>query len=168
VGLDFSQALLEEAQTGISGEGFTFLPADLSNPDWDDNLPGEHFDVVLAFAVLHHLPGAELRLQVVSKVHAHLIPGGKFIHSNWQFLNSARMRSRIQPWERVDMTPSDVDPGDYLLDWRRGGYGLRYVHHFSREELETLAAEAGFRVVESFHSDGKGGKLGLYQVWEPV
>ncbi len=60
-----------------------------------------------------------------------------------------------------------MDPGDYLLDWRRGGEGLRYVHHFSPEELAELAAETGFRVLETFWSDGEGGNLGLYQVWEP-
>ena len=58
-----------------------------------------------------------------------------------------------------------MDPGDYLLDWRSGGQGLRYVHHFSREELGALAAAYGFEVVETFESDGEGGRLGLYGVW---
>ena len=58
-----------------------------------------------------------------------------------------------------------MDEGDYLLDWKRGGEGLRYVHQFSEEELGGLAEDAGFRVVESFYSDGESGRLGLYQVW---
>jgi hypothetical protein len=61
-----------------------------------------------------------------------------------------------------------VEQGDYLLDWRRGGLGIRYVHHFSAEELARLAADSGFRIIESFDSDGKEGDLSLYQVWEPV
>jgi hypothetical protein len=59
-----------------------------------------------------------------------------------------------------------MDPGDYLLDWRQGGRGLRYVHHFSPPELTSLAQMTGFKVVESFSSDGEGGNLGLYQVWQ--
>jgi hypothetical protein len=58
-----------------------------------------------------------------------------------------------------------VDAGDYLLDWRQGGSGLRYVHHFDEAELSALAATTGFRVLETFYSDGEGGRLGLYQVW---
>jgi hypothetical protein len=77
------------------------------------------------------------------------------------------MRTRIQPWEKVGLTTSQVDPGDYLLDWRHGGYGLRYVHHFSETELDQLAVASGFDILETFNSDGEGGKLGLYQVWAP-
>ena len=57
--------------------------------------------------------------------------------------------------------------GDYLLDWRRDGNGLRYVHHFNEEELAALASDSGFSVLETFNSDGESGNLGLYQVWRP-
>jgi tRNA (uracil-5-)-methyltransferase TRM9 len=116
--------------------------------------------------VLHHLPGDMLRLQILNKVRALLPPGGRFIHSEWQFLNSPRLSSRIQPWELIGLSEKDADPGDYLLDWRQGGLGLRYVHHFSESELERLAKAAGFDVVESFLSDGENHRLGLYQVWK--
>ncbi|OGO26461.1 MAG: hypothetical protein A2136_05990 [Chloroflexi bacterium RBG_16_54_11] len=107
-------------------------------------------------------------MQVLSKVRSLLLQGGRFIHSEWQFLNSPRLKARVQPWEVIDLSESDVDPGDYLLDWRQGGQSLRYVHHFSQTELERLAGAAGFEVIESFLSDGKNGRLGLYQVWEFV
>jgi hypothetical protein len=76
------------------------------------------------------------------------------------------LRERIQSWELIGLSPGDVEPGDYLLDWRSGGTGLRYVHHFNEEELSRLAQESGFDVIETFYSDGEGGKLGLYQVWK--
>ena len=95
-----------------------------------------------------------------------LSSAGKFIHSNWQFLNSPRLQNRIQPWQAAGLNPEDLDPGDYLLDWRHGGLGLRYVHHFDDAELSRLATAAGFRVCETFHSDGQGGRLGIYQIWE--
>ncbi len=95
-------------------------------------------------------------------------PPPLFIFSNWQFLNSPRWIARIQPWERVELTASDLDSHDYLLDWRRGGEGLRYVHHFSEAELAALAKETGFEVLETFVSDGAEGNLGLYQIWRPT
>jgi hypothetical protein len=88
--------------------------------------------------------------------------------SNWQFLNSVRLRSRIQPWEAVGLTRDQVDEGDYLMDWRRGGYGLRYVHHFSETELSELAHATGFKITETFYSDGEGERLSIYQTWEPL
>jgi hypothetical protein len=91
-----------------------------------------------------------------------------FIHSEWQFLGSERLRARIQPWSEAGLEAPDVDLGDFLLDWRQGGYGLRYVHHFTLNELEELAEETGFMIQETFRSDGEGGNLGLYQVWRPI
>jgi len=55
-----------------------------------------------------------------------------------------------------------------LLDWRSGGKGLRYVHHFNEKELGELAKACGFRIMDIYYSDGERGNLGLYQVWKPV
>jgi tRNA (uracil-5-)-methyltransferase TRM9 len=168
LGLDFSLGLLQEAaKRQAPGSGFTyhFLQADLSAPGWETPLLDFHPDWIMAFAVLHHLPGSELRQQVLGKVRSLLKPGGRFAFSVWQFLNSPRLKARIQPWEAAGLSDADVEPGDYLLDWRQGGRALRYVHHFNQEELGTLAAKTGFRVAGSFFSDGEGGRLGLYQVW---
>jgi tRNA (uracil-5-)-methyltransferase TRM9 len=166
-GLDFSSALLEQA-TNDQLPNFHFFQADLSSSDWDTSLQDERYNAILAFAVLHHLPGEELRLQVLRKVRSLLSAGGRFIHSEWQFLNSPRLASRIQPWEALGLSKGEVDPGDYLLDWRQGGQGVRYVHHFSEAELGELAAKAGFEIVKTFLSDGENHRLGLYQVWRAL
>lgn len=166
IGLDFSPGLLAEArQKAVGDPKVRFITADLSTRDWALDLPEDHFDVALAFAVLHHLPGTELRESILHTVHRLLAPQGRFIHSEWQFLNSDRLRRRIQPWEKVELSPEAVDHGDYLMDWRHGGSGLRYVHHFNPDELASLAEATGFRIQNTFYSDGEGGNLGLYQVW---
>ncbi len=168
VGVDFSEPLLEEARRHAPG-GFPthWVQRDLTDPGWAQGLVPP-FEVVCAFAVLHHLPDRTLREQVVAQIATLLAPGGLFCHSHWNFLRSPRLRRRVQPWERAGLHPHQVDPGDYLLDWRHGGQGLRYVHHFTPAELEALAERTGFRVREMFLSDGEGGRLGLYQVWERV
>jgi tRNA (uracil-5-)-methyltransferase TRM9 len=167
LGLDFSAGLLAEAARGLPEAHFRFRQADLASPSWFP--PSEPpFDLALAFAALHHLPGAALRQGVITEIRRLLTPGGRFIHSNWQFLNSPRLVKRIQPWSAVGMDESLLEVGDYLLDWRQGGQGLRYVHYFSEDELEELAQRSGFSVLESFFSDGEGGKLGMYQVWKIV
>ncbi len=172
MGLDSSARLLEIAaasQPVVPGAAqAVFIQADISTQDWDARLPVGSFDVILAFAVLHHVPSQILRSQIARKLRALVAPDGVFIHSEWQFLNSPRLRERIQPWDRIGIAEEHLDEGDYLLDWRYGGYGLRYVHHFDLEELARLASESSFYIAETFRSDGEGGQLGLYQVWKPV
>jgi tRNA (uracil-5-)-methyltransferase TRM9 len=173
-GVDFSRELVYFASSGRQAgqvHNINFLYADLSDPGWDAAFPPAGFNTILAFAVLHHLPGEELRLQVLGKVHRLLAPGGQFFHSEWQFHRSPRLLTRIQPWQKVGLDPTDLDEGDALLDWRHTlpgqpeRTGLRYVHRFSREELARLAEVSGFEILETFESDGEGGRLGLYQVW---
>jgi tRNA (uracil-5-)-methyltransferase TRM9 len=168
VGIDQSAKLLEIARQRVSHrqeDSAHFIQADLSTPGWEAGLPFSTFDVILAFAVLHHLPGSSLRRLVLQTIHHLLSPTGQFIHSVWQFLNSQRLRSRIQPWEKIGLSVEHVEQGDYLLDWRHGGIGYRYVHHFSSEELADLAASTGFSIQETYFSDGENRKLGMYQVW---
>lgn len=166
-GIDFSPGLLAAARQGLP-DSFpaAFYLQDLAATAWQSIPAQAAFDTVLAFALLHHLPGHALRSQVLSNVRARLVPGGEFILSNWQFLNSPRLVRRIQPWQAAGLREADVDPGDYLLDWRSGGTGLRYVHFFTETELAALAAESGFTLMEGFFSDGENGNLSLYQVWQ--
>jgi tRNA (uracil-5-)-methyltransferase TRM9 len=171
VGLDFSLPLLGEARQGWEGSQATFVSADLTRPGWEKLVRQQvstAFDVVVCFAVLHHIPGADLRLAVLRKVRGLLTSGSRFIHSEWQFLNSEKLKLRLQSWQEIGIENEDVDPGDYLLDWRSGGRGLRYVHHFNDVELESLADASHFRIYMTFYSDGENDRLGLYQFWEAI
>ncbi len=176
LGLDASQELLAEARRAMhaatpGGVDLRFAHADLADPDWTDLAAAQPVDAVLAFAVLHHLPGRALRTQVLHQVNGLLRESGMFVHSEWQFQNSARLMERRQPWSRIGLDENDLEPGDTLLDWRYNlpgqpeQTGLRYVHLFDEAELAELAAETGFQVVHTFSSDGESGDLGLYQVW---
>ena len=166
LGVDFSAELLAIArERNYDNSKARFVPADLTRRDWAAQLGERDFDYVLAFATLHHIPGEALRLALLKQVRELLAQDGRFIHSNWQFLNSERLLARVQDWAAAGLSAKDVDAGDYLLDWRREGQGLRYVHHFSAEELAGLAAASGFAVLETFSSDGETGDLGLYGVW---
>jgi tRNA (uracil-5-)-methyltransferase TRM9 len=170
-GVDYSLPLLEVARRGWEDSPATFICANLASADWDEQVkpnPTREFDLVTAFAVLHHIPGNNLRLGILQKVRKLLPPSGHFIHSEWQFLSSDRLKKRLQSWQEIGLNDKDVDLGDYLLDWRSGGRGLRYVHLFDEAELKKLAEAVGFRVRQTFLSDGENDRLGLYQVWEAV
>lgn len=165
-GLDFSPALVRIAAVRQRHTGDEFLIRDLAEPGWDAGVEGP-FDRILAFSVLHHLP-PPVAERVLERCRRLIAADGLLMLSGWQFLRSPRWRLRIQPWERVGLDADAVETDDYLLDWRSGGTGFRYVHHYSAEALEDLAGKCGFTVVETSRSDGREGDLGLYQVWEPA
>lgn len=166
LGLDFSVPLLADASDIPTGFPAKFIEVDLTSPTWDADIRNSMFDLITSFATLHHIPSRELRLQFLRTIRTLLAPRGRFLLSTWQFLNSDKLRARLQPWERIGLTAQDIDEGDHLLDWKRGGEGLRYVHQYSEEELSSLVHESGFEVVDTFYSDGEGGRLGLYQEWK--
>lgn len=168
LGLDFSLPLLRAAESPLGGipqpSGFqaAFREMDLTQLSVESG----KWPLITAFAVFHHIPSDEIRLNLFRTIRELLTDDGRFMLSNWQFLHSDKLKARIQPWSTAGLSSADVDEGDYLLDWKRGGTGLRYAHHFSVEELSALAGQTGLRVVDSFLSDGEGGRLGLYQTWE--
>ncbi len=170
LGVDGSSELLKFS--GEKSPSTHFIPIfqvlDLTSPDWASQLPDLKYDPIVSFAVFHHIPGDDLRLDIYRKINKLLPRGGLFIHSNWQFMNSQKLSKRIIPWEKIGLSSSQVDPGDALLDWRAedGKTGYRYVHNFSEEELRNYALQANFRVLDSFYSDGSSGNLALYQVWQ--
>jgi tRNA (uracil-5-)-methyltransferase TRM9 len=171
LGLDFSPALLAEAQRELQPGAISFQQADLSAVGWDVKLPAGEMDVVLSFAALHHLPGAALRRCWLSQVAGLLAPGGCLALSVWQFQHSPKLLARCLPWEQVGLNIGQLETGDTLLDWRYAlpgqaeKVGLRYVHLFTAAELVDLAQPCGLHLEQSFESDGQGGRLGLYQLW---
>ena len=140
-----------------------FRLADVTRPGWSQGLPAG-FDCAIALAVLHHVPGFDLRARVLHDTASLLAPGGCLLLSTWQFLESARLRRKIVDWAEVGIPRETLEPGDYLLDWQRGGRGLRYCHLVDEGEMERLAAASGLRLHETFRAGGRAGNLSLFTV----
>jgi SAM-dependent methyltransferase len=167
VGVDVVPELLKQARSWTKGAQQTEVmlqTADITQPGWTKALPVERFDRVVALAVLHHIPTFGLRAQVLRDIASVLEPSGQLILSTWQFLENERMRRKIVPWARIGLAAEELDPDDYLLDWKRGGHGLRYCHLVDRDEMEQLAAASGFEVRTTFRAGGREGDLSLYAV----
>ena len=188
LGVDAVPELVELARaqaahlTAIAAE---FRVADVARPGWGERLGGgrggkegkegkegregkEGFDCAVALAVLHHIPGFDLRVRVLREIASLLKPGGRLILSTWQFLDSPRMRRKIVDWAEADLAEEALEPGDYLLEWKRGGRGLRYCHLVDEAEAERLAAASGFRVRQAFRAGGREGDLSLIALLNPA
>jgi SAM-dependent methyltransferase len=145
LGLDFSARLIGRG----AAPGTAFALADLAAP-----LPVRTaaWPAVACFAALHHLTDRPALLAELARVVA---PGGRLALSVWQFSHDARMRRKIV---------QDLGGGDYLLHWKTGGRGLRFVHEVTKAELRALAEGAGLAVLDLYRSDGRSGDLGLYAI----
>lgn len=171
VGVDATPELIHEARSQVdqlAHTDTTFRVVDVTRQNWTGGLPYVPYDCVVVLAVLHHIPGFRLRVQVVGEIATVLKPAGHVVLSTWQFLAHPRMRRKIVDWGEVDIDNDELDPGDYLLDWRRGGYGLRYCHMIDEEEVKELAAASGLVVRETFRAGGREGDLSLFSILDPA
>jgi tRNA (uracil-5-)-methyltransferase TRM9 len=170
VGVDSSAEMIARCRmqdTSDNEPRVTFLVADITQPGWTCCLPLAAmgaFDCVLMLAVLHHIPDSAIRVRILRQARDLLAPEGRVIVSTWQFLENERMRKKIVPWSTVGIDERALEPGDALLNWKRGGAGLRYCHWIGEDELRAMTAQAGLKVTETFRAGGREGDLSLYAI----
>ncbi len=174
LGVDSSADLVTRCKmqdASKAGESTAFFVVDITQPEWIDSLPplGEGqgmrvYDCVLMLAVLHHIPGRDVRARILRQAHDLLAPQGRIVVSTWQFMDNERMRKKIVPWSVLGIDERELEPGDALLDWKRGGVGLRYCRWIGEDELHTLATQAGLKIMGTFRAGGREGNLSLYAI----
>lgn len=159
VGIDSVPEVIEIArkrQSNLRNVSTELQLADVTKSGWTTVLHSfGPFDAAFALGTLHHIPGIELRTRVLGDIRSLVRPGGVLILSNWQFMADERTRRKIVPWEKVGLEASDLEEGDALIDWKRGGTGYRYVHQFSAAEVQSLSESSGFQVLEQFKADAE-------------
>ncbi len=163
VGMDFSAEMLAQFQPEDTRTTTQFVIGDLLDPEWPSLITGV-YDWIILRAVLQHIPGIVQRQNVVKRAAGILAPQGRLLLANWQFLDIERLRRRLLPWDVIGLTEDDVEPGDYLLDWQREGYGIRYVHLVDENETTALAASTDLQIETLFRADGYHNNLTLYAV----
>ncbi|MCJ7736980.1 MAG: methyltransferase domain-containing protein [Anaerolineae bacterium] len=167
LGIDSSADLITIARATaekLTNVSASFLIADITQPEWPTALAGGPFDCCVSLAVLHHIPSIELRTAAVRAMAGAVRQGGTVILSAWQFMNSARLRRKIVPWAEAGLTPDSLDVGDYLLDWKRDGRGLRYCHLIDEGEIAAHARASHLQLQHTFLSGGREGNLGLFAI----
>jgi 2-polyprenyl-3-methyl-5-hydroxy-6-metoxy-1,4-benzoquinol methylase len=160
LGLDFSAELVAIASAQCAAQTH-FAVADITQPNWASQWPVSHFDIAALLAVLHHIPSHALRQSVLHQIGTLIRPGGLLLMTNWQFTHHPRLQKKLVPWATVELDERDLEPGDALLDWKRGRIGYRYCHQLTEAEVQQLAAASGLTVREQFTADAG---LNLYSI----
>jgi SAM-dependent methyltransferase len=153
-GLDNNLALLERARAALPEATF-------EQRDVVENPPESgQYDLVALLGVLHHVPGYAAREVFLRRLAERVAPGGLLVFTAWRFYEYPRFRERIVPWP-PDMP---VEPGDYLLDWRRGKRALRYCHYVDDAEHAALVAATSLGEIATYRADGQTGDANHYSL----
>jgi tRNA (cmo5U34)-methyltransferase len=146
--IDLSRPMLDRAVQRITpqtkGEIKT-LHGDIRDLD----LPHNHFDIILAAAVLHHLRGEEEWRAVFRKFHAALKPAGSLWVSD--FISHQLPQVQQIMWHRY---------GEYLVDLKGEEYRAQVFDYTEKEDtprdlmfqFDTLRF-AGFDKIELLHKN---------------
>lgn len=149
LGVDSSEKLIEGAKRNWKLEigDWRFVNADILELD---KLPEKDFDYVFCVAVLHHLPGSELRVQAFKQLKAKLKPGGQLIITVWNLWSRARFRKLIFKYLLLKIVGKNkMDFGDILFDWKNSAgqeVSRRYYHAFTKKELTKTIQRAGLKI----------------------
>lgn len=170
LGVDNSEKLIEAASKNFSRDGrdkqfsnkipsyikalddkqntkYKFQVADILELD---KLPEKDFAYVFCIAVLHHLPGADLRVKALKQMKNKISNNGKIIITVWNLWPQIKFRKLIFKYGLLKLIGKNkMDFGDILFDWKNNQdqpLSRRYYHAFTKNELKKLAVRAGLKI----------------------
>ena len=109
-------------------------------------IPGEGFDLAVAWGVIHHLAEADERRGLVSLLATHVRPGGRVALSAWAFARP-RFRGRRLGREEAERRagraiPEEILEGnDAFFGFASSPTAVRYVRLLELKELLQLVSE---------------------------
>ena len=142
--------------------------------DLADAIEAPACSLVTSFVLMHHVPGAALRADLLDALLRMTAPGGYVAVSFWQFMHNADLAAKAQQTHvealaALQINPAVLDSGDFLLSWQDeipGPGTIRYCHSFTSDEVGALAAQVKdlANVVAHFEADGRTGNLNQYLI----
>ncbi len=122
---------------------FDFQVADIRQLPYQDHI----FDIVLAVAVLHHLPHPDNRWQALQEIYRVLKPGGLLLMNNWYFWNAtANKKYQIKKQMLINWLRG-LEKQALLIPWKNSQGRVvinRYYYAFHKRELAELVKQSGF------------------------
>lgn len=142
LGADISEELIKIAKLKYSAAKFVQLSDPLKLP-FDDN----SFEIVYCLAVIHHIPGKEYRNAFLTEISRVLKPGGKLILTSW---NMWKRPGNLGNVIKHKLKYSGFDLRDIFYPFMDGDKIIqRYIHCFTKSELELTVKRAGLNIMES-------------------
>jgi SAM-dependent methyltransferase len=169
-GVDASAPLLVRARArDLPNTDASFYDLDFVKAP--EQLPRGPFTLVALLGVLHGVPSRARRRALVEAAAQRLAPGGLLAPTCWRFAELARFRRRLLSWEAYNraatepVDPAQLESGDHLMPWGKGGRIVRYCHATDEGELDALVRGLPLARVDAYLEDGRSGDLNRYAVF---
>ncbi|MFA6171330.1 MAG: methyltransferase domain-containing protein [Patescibacteria group bacterium] len=147
IGIDNSSKIIEHARSNyqLSIINYQFIVGDILGLDKIKEVADRKFDYIFCVAVLHHIPGQELRIGFLRQAEKYLKPGGKMLLTSWNIWEQKRFYLVLAKSILLKLAGRyEYDFGDILFPWKgKNLNSLRYYHAFTKGELKRLAEKSG-------------------------
>ncbi|HQM15660.1 MAG TPA: class I SAM-dependent methyltransferase [Candidatus Woesebacteria bacterium] len=175
-GIDSNSELLSLAKNSFSdSDSYQLAQLDIIQTIQDlPTIPAEldqkHYDLVVAFGLLHHIPSYQLRLNFLRLI-THLLQNKNSLAviSAWQFASDNRIKNKLVSPTTIGIDAQEIEKSDYLLGWQDRTNLYRYCHDFSDQEMnEILNQLENVQLLFQYSADGKSGKLNHYYLLQRI
>ncbi|MBA3047903.1 class I SAM-dependent methyltransferase [Patescibacteria group bacterium] len=149
LGVDASQKLLKSAKK--QKPGFKFKLGDILKLG---DIAEVNFDYVFCIAVLHHIPGKDLRVKALRQLKNKVSDEGKIIITAWNLWGQKKFRKLILKFTLLKLIKKNqMDIGDILFDWKNSAGEIvsrRYYHAFTKRQFKKIAKKAGLKIEKNY------------------
>lgn len=157
-GVDNSEKLLEIARNKYKTKTKLILANAISLP-FENN----SFDVVVSFAVLHHIPSKELRGKFMEEVFRVLKKDGVFIVTVWNLWQKIYISKIIKYALLKIVGLSSLDFKDIYLDFGKQK-NARYLHAFTKRGFKKLLSSNDFKTQKMSVLKRKNGQGNFFAI----
>lgn len=160
IGIDNSKAMLKIARKKYPS--YQFLLADALSLPFPDN----SFDKIFIIAVFHHIPSKKLRKKFLKESYRVLKAKGLVFLSVWNLFKPQFLAFWWNSLKEKLLKGKDIEFNDLFYPFRDSSQNIitqRYVHAFTKKELETIFKKSGFKILETgFVDRGKTKKANFF------
>jgi len=153
LGVDASEKLINVAKKKLKAANFQFKIADIFDLD---KIINKKFDYVFCIAVLHHIPGKDLRILALKQLKNKIKPDGKIILTVWNLWRQKKFSRQIIRYALLKLIGKNkMNFGDILFAWKNyqgEAASQRYYHAFYKCELKKIIKKADLKIAK-FYQD---------------
>jgi 2-polyprenyl-3-methyl-5-hydroxy-6-metoxy-1,4-benzoquinol methylase len=145
LGIDKSENLLKIAKK--NNLNTNFLNLDFNNLE---KLEEKKFDYLFAIASFHHLKGEKKRIDFLKKIKKLMKKDSLFFLTNWNLYQKKYQNLHFKAYLKSFFSFNTKKDLEVPYTTKDKNTYYRYYYAFSKEELDKLFLDNGFKIVKSF------------------
>jgi SAM-dependent methyltransferase len=156
IGVDQDEKLIASARE--QKPEFKFIAGDLLELG---KIAEYNFNHLISIAVLHHIPGERLRIEVLRQFKNKIGQDGEILFTVWNMWSDKWAKKNFKQaifkfFLLKLIKKNQMDFGDILIDWKNSEGQIiskRYYHAFTKWELRRIVKKAGLKLKKIYSDD---------------